>query len=115
MNFKFDDSLRISIRGGVESNQEIKVKLRVPAPLVFGHRNLASGVSEWRCSTVIGAGVLLDAMKMMENIRMIRSSPRCRGASQRGRRRSDERDRRRPVIEMMSLPASTGSFPARLA
>jgi hypothetical protein len=115
MNFKFDDLLRIRIRGGVESNQEIKVKLRVPAPLVFGHRNLAGGVFERRCSTVTGVGVLLDERKVMENIRMIRSSPRCRGASQRGRRRSDEGDCRRPVIEMPSLPASTGSFPARLA
>jgi hypothetical protein len=115
MNFKFDDSLRIRIRGGVESNLEIKVKLRVPAPLVFGHRNLAGSVSERWCSTVTGAGVLLDERKVMENIRMIRSSPRCRGASQRGHRRSDKGDRQRPVIKMLSLPASTGSFPARLA
>jgi hypothetical protein len=35
--------MRIRIRGGVESNQEIKVKLRVPAPLGFGSQNLAGG------------------------------------------------------------------------
>jgi hypothetical protein len=59
----------------VESNQEIKVKLRVPAPLVFGHRNLAGGVSGQRRMQVTGAGMLLDERKMMENTRMIRSSP----------------------------------------
>jgi hypothetical protein len=75
MNLEFDDSIRIGTRGGVESNQEIKVKLGVPAPLVFGHRNLGGGVSERRCSPVIGAGVLLDERKVMENIRMIGSSP----------------------------------------
>jgi hypothetical protein len=75
MNFQFDDSLRIRIRGGVESNQEIKVKLRVPAPLVFGHWNLAGGVSERRRMQVTDAGVLPDERKVMESIRMIRSSP----------------------------------------
>jgi hypothetical protein len=47
----------------------------VPVPLVFGHRNIAGGVSERRCSTVTGAGVLLDEREVMENIRMTRSSP----------------------------------------
>jgi hypothetical protein len=51
----------------------------------------------------------------MENTRMISNSPRCRGASQRGRRRSDEGDRRRPVVGGPSSSATTGSFPARLA
>jgi hypothetical protein len=51
------------------------VKLRVPALLVFGHRNLAGGVSERRRMQVTGAGMLLDERKVMENTRMIRSSP----------------------------------------
>jgi hypothetical protein len=54
MNFKFVDSLRIGMFGCGEKIQRIKVKLRVPAPLVFGHRNLAGGVSERRCVQVIG-------------------------------------------------------------
>jgi hypothetical protein len=64
---------------------------------------------------VTGAGALLDARKMMKNTRMIRSSPWCRGASQRGRRRSDEGDRRRPVIGMPNSPVPIGGFPARFA
>jgi hypothetical protein len=64
---------------------------------------------------VTGAGVLLDERKVMENTRMTRSSPWCRGARQRGHRRSDKGDHQHPVIEMPSLPASTGSFPPQLA
>jgi hypothetical protein len=109
------DLLRIRSCACVKKIQRIKASALVVAPLWFGHRNLAGGVSERRCMQVSGAGVLLDERKMMENTGMIRSSPRCRGASQRGRRRSGEGDRRRPVIGMPSLPASTGSFPARLA
>jgi hypothetical protein len=47
----------------------------VPVPLVFGHRNIAGGVYERRCSTVTGAGVLLDERKVMENVRMTKNSP----------------------------------------
>jgi hypothetical protein len=81
----------------------------------FGHRNLAGGMSERRRMQVAGAGALLDARKMMDNTKMIRSSPWCRGASQRGRRRSDEGDRRRPVIGMPSSSVPIGGFPARFA
>jgi hypothetical protein len=76
MNFKFDDSLRIRIRGGVESNQEIKVKLRVPAPLVFGHRNFAGGVSERRRMQVTGAGMIQIEMEVIEDAGRTGSSPR---------------------------------------
>jgi hypothetical protein len=115
MKLQSIDLLRIGSCECVEKVQRIKAKLRVPAPLGFGSRSIAGGVSERRRMQVTGAGVLPDERKMMENTRMISNSPRCRGASQRGRRRSDEGDRRRPVIGIPSLPASTGSFPARLA
>jgi hypothetical protein len=115
MNLKSDVLLRIRMSDCGEKIQRIKASKMVVAPLPIGHWNLAGGVFERRRLTVTGAGMLLDERKVMENIRMIRRSPRCRGASQRGRRRSDEGDRRRPVIEMPSLPASTGSFLARLA
>jgi hypothetical protein len=47
----------------------------VPVLLAFGHRNTVGGVFERRCSTVTGAGVLLDEREVLENIRMTRSSP----------------------------------------
>jgi hypothetical protein len=64
---------------------------------------------------VTGAGVLLDERKVMENVRMTKNSPWCRGASQRGRRRSNEGDRRRAVIGMPSSPVPIGGFPDHLA
>jgi hypothetical protein len=60
MNFKFVDSLRIRMFGCGEKIQRIKVKLRVPAPLVFGHRNHAGGVSERRRMQVTGAGTATE-------------------------------------------------------
>jgi hypothetical protein len=50
-----DDSLQIGANGGVESIQDIKAVQVVMAPLPIGHRNIAGGVPERRCSTVTGA------------------------------------------------------------
>jgi hypothetical protein len=41
---KFDDSPRIGTWGCVDSNQKVKASMRVPAPLVLGHRNVAGDV-----------------------------------------------------------------------
>jgi hypothetical protein len=70
-----DDSLQIGANGSVESDQGVKLSQGVPAPLVFGQRNVDGGVPERRRMQVTGAGALLDARKMMKNTRMIRSSP----------------------------------------
>jgi hypothetical protein len=61
MELQSVDLLRIGSCECVEKIQRIKAKLRVPAPLVFGHRNLAGGVSERQRMQVAGAGALLDA------------------------------------------------------
>jgi hypothetical protein len=58
-----------------EKIQRIKASKMVVALLLIGHRNIAGGVPEQRCSMVTGAGVLLDERKVMENTRMTRSSP----------------------------------------
>jgi hypothetical protein len=114
MILKFVDSLRIGMFGWGEKIQRFKVKLRVPAPLVFGHRNHAGGVSERRRMQVAGAGALLDAREMLEGMGRTRNSPWCWGASQRGRRWSIGGDRRRPITGMPSSPGLTGSVPAWL-
>jgi hypothetical protein len=54
MKLQSIDLLRIGSCECVEKVQRIKAKLRVPAPLVFGHRNHAGGVSERWCVQVIG-------------------------------------------------------------
>jgi hypothetical protein len=40
-----------------------KASRTVPAPRLFGHRSIAGGESEWWCSTVIGAGMLLTEIR----------------------------------------------------
>jgi hypothetical protein len=58
MDFESDDLSRIELNELMYQLRRSKASRLVPAPLFFGHRNIAGGVSEWWHSTAIGAGML---------------------------------------------------------